>query len=166
MPGSIFHELELGVVISRRCDHVKRGDAMSYVAGYAVCLDITAMDVLQASRKAGEPWALAKGYRTFCPVSDFIPANLIAHPNKVDLWLKVNGELRQQGSTADMNFHVDQLIEYLSSIMTLEAGDLILTGTLPGVAAIKGGDVITAGMVQLPQYDMQFPCVEQTKSAL
>src|SRR5437870_519444 len=85
-------------------------------------------------------------YDTFCPVSPFIPASKIADNTNVDLWLKVNGQLRQSGNTNAMLFPISSLIEHISSIFTLTSGDLILTGTPEGVGPVKAGDTITAGL--------------------
>lgn len=118
---------------------------MDYVGGYALALDMTSRDLQSAAKKSGHPWSVAKGYNTFCPVSSFV------EKEKVDLstarlWLKVDGETKQDGRTCDMIFSVPYLISYISSIMTLEAGDLILTGTPEGVGPVVPGQIITAGI--------------------
>lgn len=118
---------------------------MDYVGGYALALDMTSRDLQSAAKKSGHPWSVAKGYDTFCPVSSFV------EKEKVDLstarlWLKVDGETKQDGRTCDMIFSVPYLISYISSIMTLEAGDLILTGTPEGVGPVVPGQIITAGI--------------------
>lgn len=118
---------------------------MDYVGGYALALDMTSRDLQSAAKKSGHPWSVAKGYDTFCPVSSFI------EKEKVDLstarlWLKVDGETKQDGRTCDMIFSVPYLISYISSIMTLETGDLILTGTPEGVGPVVPGQIITAGI--------------------
>ena len=108
------------------------------------------------------PWAKAKGYDTFCPIrlilfkcnnlnlisiySAYIPASNLTDPSGVDIWCKVNDEIRQKGNTRDMIFPIPRLISYLSYIMRLEPGDFILTGTPAGIGPIKIGDTITAGL--------------------
>ncbi|CAO3701012.1 unnamed protein product [Rhizopus stolonifer] len=119
---------------------------MNHVAGYALAIDCTARNLQIAAKNKGLPWSTAKGFDTFSPVSEFIPKESIPDTGNVDLWLKVNDKFRQQGNTKDMIFSVPNLIEYVSSIMKLEAGDIIMTGTPSGVGPVKAGDIITAGM--------------------
>lgn len=142
----VAHEVELGVIIGKQCKNVKKGEAFNYISGYCLALDMTAQCNLGLARKNGHPWSLGKGFDTSTPVSGFISANDIRDPHKVSLWLKVNGQLRQQGNTEDLIFKVDDLIAYSSKYMTLEPNDLILTGTPDGALPVKAGDVIEAGI--------------------
>lgn len=119
---------------------------MSYVAGFSLALDITARDLQSKAKQEGQPWAISKGFDTFCPVSSYIPKESLSNYANVDLWLRVNGTLRQHGNTGDMIMGIPALIEYISSIMRLERGDLILTGTPKGVGPIAVGDEVTAGI--------------------
>ncbi|XP_003417825.1 acylpyruvase FAHD1, mitochondrial [Loxodonta africana] len=140
------HELELGVVMGRRARAVPQAASMDYVAGYALCLDMTARDVQNECKKQGLPWTLAKGFTASCPVSAFVPKEKISDPHKLRLWLKVNGELRQEGETSSMIFSIPYIISYVSKIITLEEGDIILTGTPKGVGPVKESDEIQAGI--------------------
>ncbi|XP_069859888.1 oxaloacetate tautomerase FAHD1, mitochondrial-like [Dipodomys merriami] len=142
----LHHELELGVVLGRRARAVPEAAAMRCVAGYALGLDMTARDVQDACREQGLPWTLAKGFSGSCPVSAFVPRERVPDPHALRLWLRVNGELRQQGETAAMIFSVPFLISYISRIITLEEGDLILTGTPSGVGPVAHGDEMEAGI--------------------
>ncbi|XP_006901978.1 PREDICTED: acylpyruvase FAHD1, mitochondrial [Elephantulus edwardii] len=142
----LHHELELGVVLGRRGRAVPQASAMDYVAGYALCLDMTARDVQAECKKKGLPWTLAKGFTASCPVSAFVPKDKVPDPHKLRLWLKVNGELRQEGETSSMIFSIPYIISYISKIMTLEEGDLILTGTPEGVGPVNVNDEIQAGI--------------------
>lgn len=126
--AEIHHEVELGVVISKVARSVSRETAMEHVGGYALALDMTCRDAQLKAKKEGAPWTEAKGYDTFCPIGPFIEKALIPDPHNVVLRLRVNGQVRQQGSTSDMIFPIDHLISYVSSVMTLEPGDIILTG--------------------------------------
>jgi len=141
---------------------------MDHVAGYVIALDMTARDIQDAAKTKGLPWSEAKGYDTFCPISSFIPKQEIHDPHKVELWLKVDGEnkYRQKGTTADMIFRIPWLINYLSEIMTLEEGDLILTGTPAGVSAVEPGQTLRGGITGLSKYDFSFPVIEQKIAAL
>ncbi|XP_017469940.1 PREDICTED: acylpyruvase FAHD1, mitochondrial [Rhagoletis zephyria] len=142
----VAHEVELGVVIGKRCKNVKKEQALNYVGGYCLALDMTAQCNLGTARKNGHPWSLGKGFDTSTPVSRFISCDEIKDPHSLPLWLKVNGELRQQGNTQDLIFKVDDLIAHASKYMTLEPNDLLLTGTPDGALPVKAGDVIEAGI--------------------
>ncbi|XP_071067550.1 oxaloacetate tautomerase FAHD1, mitochondrial [Dasypus novemcinctus] len=142
----VHHELELGVVMGARSCAVPEAAALDYVAGYALCLDMTARDVQSECKKKGLPWTLAKGFTASCPVSAFVPKEKIPDPHNLKLWLKVNGELRQEGETSSMIFSIPYIISYVSRIMTLEEGDIILTGTPKGVGPVKENDEIEAGI--------------------
>ncbi|XP_055991250.1 acylpyruvase FAHD1, mitochondrial [Sorex fumeus] len=142
----LHHELELGVVLGRAGRAVPEAAAMDYVAGYALCLDMTARDVQDECKKKGLPWTLAKSFTASCPVSAFVPKERIPDPHRLKLWLKVNGELRQEGDTSAMIFSIPYLISYVSKVMALEEGDLILTGTPKGVGPVKENDEIQAGI--------------------
>lgn len=97
-------------------------------------------------KKAGLPWSAVKGFDTFNPISSFVPASAIPDPHNVRLVLQTNGQTRQDGITSDMIFRIPRLIEHVSSIMALEEGDLLLTGTPSGVGETKPGDDIYAKM--------------------
>lgn len=101
------------------------------------------------------PWALAKGFDTATPVSDFIPKSEIPDPNNVRLWLKVDGEMKQDGNTQDMIYKIPHLISFVSQYMTLEVGDVILTGTPEGNAPIRNGQAIVCGLDD--KKEMTFP---------
>ncbi|XP_076853391.1 oxaloacetate tautomerase FAHD1, mitochondrial [Brachyhypopomus gauderio] len=146
---NLHHEVELGVVIGRAGCAIPQRAAMEHVAGYALCLDMTARDVQDACKSRGLPWTLAKSFDTSCPVSDFIPKERIPEPGDVSLWLEVNGVVRQRGHTANMIFSVPYLVSYISQIMSLEEGDLILTGTPEGVSAVREHDTLQAGIHDL-----------------
>ena len=143
----VHHEVELGVVIGETCTDVAEKDAFTKVLGYCLTLDITARDIQAEAKAKGLPWSVSKGFDTFEPTSHIIPVSEISDPQDLDLKLSVNGELRQEGSTAGMIFPVAALISYISSIMTLEPGDIIATGTPAGVGEIRDGDVVKAELV-------------------
>ncbi len=149
-------EVELGVIIGRAGKNIPESDALSYVGGYALALDMTARNVQSEAKKKGHPWSVAKGFDTFCPVSQLIESESISLGG-TKLWLKVDSELKQAGSTEDMVFIVPYLISYISKIFTLEAGDVILTGTPEGVGPVLPGQVITAGIEGI--IEMTFPVV-------
>ncbi len=134
------HELELAVLIGRPGKEIAPANALQHVAGYGVALDLTLRDVQAGLKAKGLPWEIAKGFDTACPVSAFVPAARIPDPQALRLTLHVNGELRQGGTTADMLRPVAALISEASRYFTLEAGDLLLTGTPAGVGPLVSGD--------------------------
>ncbi|GAA5868451.1 hypothetical protein JCM8547_006279 [Rhodosporidiobolus lusitaniae] len=142
----VHHEVELGVVIGKAGRNIPAEKAYDYVAGYTLAIDYTARNVQDAVKAKGLPWSAAKGFDTFCPVGEFIPKQKIVDPHDLKLWYKINGETKQSDSTNLMLYRIPQLIEHVSSIMKLEEGDLLLTGTPQGVGPIKAGDQITAGL--------------------
>ncbi|BFF90257.1 acylpyruvase FAHD1 mitochondrial [Drosophila madeirensis] len=153
--SKVAYEVELGVVIGTRCKNVSKQDAMKHVSGYCLALDLTAQCNLTAARAAGQPWTLGKGFDTSTPVSKFIPFDDVEDPHTLPLWLKVNGEVKQKGCTADLIFKVPDIISYVSKFMTLEPNDLILTGTPNGSDAFKAGDEIECGMGELATLKFQ-----------
>ena len=131
------HEVELAVVIGKRCNHVKMEGALQFIAGYAIGLDMTIRGPeLQCFRKSPDTYAVCGPW--------LVTRDEIPDPNNLDLSLRVNGELRQNSNTRRLVYSVERLIEYASSFYTLYPGDLIFTGTPEGVGPVKPGDVITA----------------------
>jgi 2-keto-4-pentenoate hydratase/2-oxohepta-3-ene-1,7-dioic acid hydratase in catechol pathway len=135
--GRVDHEAELGLVIGRRASRVPRARALEYVLGVTAVNDVTARDL----QNRGAPFSHVKGYDTFAPVGPCVALGL--DPRGLTVEGVVNGELRQRGTTADLIFPVDVLIEYVSAIMTLEPGDIIATGTPAGVGPLVPGDTVT-----------------------
>ena len=134
---NVQHEAELAVVLSKVARHVKAEDASQFVFGYTAANDVTARDL---QRKDGQ-WTRAKGFDTFCPLgpaieTEFDPLERLA------IICRVNDEVRQAGFTSDMVFGVAELIEFISSVMTLLPGDVILTGTPSGVSKVEPGDLM------------------------
>ncbi len=130
----VEHEAELGVVIARRARNIRKEDALAHVFGYTCVNDVTARDL----QKKDVQWTRAKGFDSFCPVGPWIETEL--DPSALRVQCRVNGELRQDGNTSNMIFDVPTLIAYASRMMTLEPGDLIVTGTPEGVGPLVGGD--------------------------
>lgn len=143
------HELELAVLIGTTGKNIPAARALHHVAGYAVALDLTLRDLQSELKKAGLPWDIAKGFDTSCPLSDFVPAQQVKNPNHLDLTLKVNGDIRQQGNTAQMMRSVEEIIAEISRYFTLEPGDIILTGTPSGVAALAHGDSLEGTITEV-----------------
>ncbi|PKI84064.1 hypothetical protein MVES_002118 [Malassezia vespertilionis] len=138
------HEVELAVVVGQQGRDINANHAMEHVGGYALAIDMTARNMQDKAKKAGLPWSAAKGFDTFTPISALVDKHAIPDPMNVNLWLEVNGETRQRGNTSDMIFAIPELLAHVSSIMTLEKGDVLLTGTPKGVGALQAGDQVNA----------------------
>jgi len=148
-------EVELGVVIGSRASYVAEADALAHVAGYVTIHDVSERH-WQIER--GPTWDKGKGFPTFGPVGPWlVTADEVGDPQALRMWLDVNGERKQDGSTATMIFSIARIVSYLSQFMILEPGDIITTGTPPGVGMgqkpepkyLKAGDVVTLGIEKL-----------------
>jgi len=148
-------EVELGVVIGSRARNVSEVDAPAHVAGYVLANDVSERG-WQLQRSGGQ-WGKGKGFDTFGPVGPWlVTPDEVGDPQQLELWLDVNGERKQTGTSSLMIFSCMQLVSYCSRIMTLEPGDLIITGTPPGVGMgfkppqhLKVGDVVELGISKL-----------------
>ncbi len=136
LSSHVGFEGELAVVIGRRCRRVPPEKALEYILGYTCANDVTARDLQQRDGQ----WARAKGFDTFCPLGPWIVPGL--DPGNLEVITRVNGELRQHGHTRDLLFSVPDLIAYVSAVMTLEPGDVLLTGTPSGVGPLYAGDLV------------------------
>ena len=154
----LHHEVELGVVISRRCSNAAAEDWRSFVRGYVLALDMTARELQAAAKKDGMPWTVSKCFDSFTPLSSEITVDSISDPHAVELWLSVDGIERQRGRTADMLAKIPEILAEVSYCMTLDEGDIILTGTPEGVGAVEPGQVITAGITGIAE--MRFPVLQ------
>jgi 2-keto-4-pentenoate hydratase/2-oxohepta-3-ene-1,7-dioic acid hydratase in catechol pathway len=132
----VVHEAELAVVIGKSGRWIQPEDAMTHVLGYTISNDVTARDL---QRRDGQ-WTRGKGFDTFCPLGPWIETEF--DPADALITCHVNGEMRQMASTRDMLFNVRQLIAYITSIMTIEPGDVLITGTPAGVGLLQAGDRI------------------------
>ena len=151
--SKLDYEVELGVVIGSRARYLAKNNAMDVVAGYCLANDISER-VFQLERSGGQ-WNKGKGCETFGPLGPWlVTKDEIRDPQRLDMWLTVNGETRQNGSTRTMIFGVAHLVWYCSQFFVLEPGDVIITGTPPGVGMgfkpepkfLKAGDVVHLGI--------------------
>lgn len=155
-------EVELGVIIGTRASYVEQADALDHVAGYCVVNDVSERH-WQLDR--GPTWDKGKGFPTFGPVGPWlVTADEVGDPQALSMWLEVNGKRVQNGSTSTMIFGVAEIVAYLSQIMVLEPGDIITTGTPPGVGLgqkpepwyLKAGDVVALGIEKLGEQRQDF----------
>jgi len=130
------YEGELAVVIKEKAKNVSQDEARHYIAGYTCANDVTARDL----QRIDGQWTRAKSFDTFCPLGPKVVSDI--DPKHVPIITRVNGEVRQNSNTINMIFDVFELVSFVSEIMTLLPGDVIITGTPPGVGAIGVGDVV------------------------
>lgn len=158
----VDHEVELGIVIGKKAKYVKKEEALDYVFGYCTTNDLSARDV----QKRVSQWMTGKSLDGFAPVGPYVVTkDEIENPNNLRLTTKVNGEVRQDSNTKDMIFSCEELISYISQYMTLEPGDLIMTGTPEGVILgkpieervyLQPGDVVTVEVENLGALTTKF----------
>jgi len=144
--NNVHHEVELVLLIGETANDVPVKDALQYIIGYGIGLDLTARDIQSHAKQNGLPWTLAKGFRGFAPLGNFITYRHNHNFSNLSLSVSVNNEIRQNGNTSDMIFSAAELISYLSSQFTLHPGDLIFTGTPEGVSKLSEGDLIKASL--------------------
>lgn len=143
---NLHHEIELVVAIGKAGANVKPAQALDLVWGYGVGVDLTRRDLQDVAKKMSRPWDWSKSFDASGPCGPLQPVSAIGHPSQGAIWLKVNGETRQQGDLNELIWPVADVIAYISEAMTLQPGDLIFTGTPAGVGALNPGDAVTAGV--------------------
>ena len=143
------HEVELVVAIGRGGADIAVSDALDHVFGYAVGLDMTRRDLQAEAKKDGRPWDMAKGFDQSAPCGAITPAGAAADLSAAAITLTVNGETRQASDLSQMTWSVAETIADLSTYVTLQAGDLIFTGTPEGVSPVRPGDRLTARIAGL-----------------
>jgi fumarylpyruvate hydrolase len=145
-----FHyEVELAVAIGSSGHNIAEADALKYVYGYAVALDMTRRDLQRALSSKGSPWDVAKGFDESCPCGTIYPAASVGDIHDAGIKLTVNGEVKQQSTLDHMIWNVPQIIAELSRLFVLQPGDLVLTGTPAGVGPVVPGDVMVGSIDKL-----------------
>jgi 2-keto-4-pentenoate hydratase/2-oxohepta-3-ene-1,7-dioic acid hydratase in catechol pathway len=145
--NDVHHEVEMTILIGEKGNNIHRSTALKHIAGYGIGLDMTMRDIQNEAKKKGLPWALAKGFDTSAPVSEFIPAETVGDPGSLKVQLLINGKLRQSSSTSKFVFSVDKVISYISQFISFEPGDIIFTGTPEGVSRVEHGDKLEASLL-------------------
>lgn len=133
---NIHYEGELAIVIKDKINHISREDAPKHIKGYTCANDITARDLQNIDGQ----WTRAKSFDTFCPLGPRLVSNI--DPSNLNIQTRVNGKIKQASNTKNMIFDVPFLVSYVSSVMTLLPGDIIITGTPPGVGPLQAGDIV------------------------
>ncbi|MEO3433825.1 fumarylacetoacetate hydrolase family protein [Inquilinus sp. CAU 1745] len=144
--SDLHYEIELVVALSKGGVDIGEANALDHVYGYGVGIDLTRRDLQGEAKKMGRPWDMGKGFDNSAPMTALTPASAIGHPAKGEIWLKVNGETRQKGDLAQQIWNVQETISYLSGLVTLYPGDLIMTGTPEGVGPVVAGDRLVGGI--------------------
>lgn len=142
MTSNVHHEVEMIVAIGKGGSDISVDKALDHVYGYALGLDMTRRDLQNEAKKTGRPWEIGKAFEHSAPMTDIVTVDKVGHLAKGTIWLKVNGEVKQQGDLDELIWNVPEIIAHLSTIFELKAGDLIMTGTPAGVGAVKRGDVM------------------------
>ncbi|MFW3147066.1 MAG: fumarylacetoacetate hydrolase family protein [Thermoplasmatota archaeon] len=144
--NELHHEIELAMIIGRGGKNIPQERAMDHISYFLPMLDITARDLQSAAKKKGLPWSESKGYDTFAPVGpEAIPAKDFNWRGR-RIWLEVNGGARQDSSTDLLVYPLERIVSDISNVMSLENGDIIMTGTPEGVGPLVEGDVVEAGI--------------------
>lgn len=138
--GAVHNELEIAVLMAKPLKRAGFAEVNEAIWGYGLALDLTLREVQARLKQLGRPWEIAKGFDGACPLSGFVPKQAVQHPQQLDFSLTVNGELRQQGNSANMIRGISQLISEMSQHFTLLPGDVVLTGTPAGVGPLQPGD--------------------------
>ena len=140
--GAVHNETELAVLIGKPLKQADFAAVNDAIWGYSLALDLTLRDVQSELKQLGRPWEIAKGFDGACPVAGFVEKNQLQHPQQLEFRLTVNGQLRQDGNTANMIRGISQLIAEMSQHFTLLPGDIVLTGTPAGVGPLHSGDTL------------------------
>ena len=154
--SDLHHEVELAVAIGRRGLNVDPEAAKSLIYGYAIALDMTRRDIQAEAKKASRPWALAKGFDQSCPISPIQPVSKCGLLSSGAIHLDVNGQVRQHGDLSEMVWSVEECLSVLSRFVELMPGDILLTGTPAGVAAVGPGDKLRASVDEVGELRVQY----------
>ena len=144
--SDLHHEIELVVALSKGGAYIPEDQALDHVFGYTVGLDMTRRDLQGQAKEKGRPWDTGKGFDNGAPVGALRTVAEVGHPTDARIWVNVNGEKRQEGNINQMIWNVAETIAYLSGLFELQPGDLIMTGTPDGVAAVGPGDRLEGGV--------------------
>ena len=151
----VHHEIETVVAIGKGGTDIPVERALEHVYGYGVALDMTRRDLQAEAKKLGRPWEVGKAFEASAPCSALVPASKIGHPTQGAVWLKVNGQLKQNGDLNQLIWKVPEMIAYLSTLFALQPGDLILSGTPAGVGPVVRGDRLHGGVEGIGEIEIR-----------
>ncbi|MFV8227703.1 fumarylacetoacetate hydrolase family protein [Mycolicibacterium fortuitum] len=152
LTSSFHHEIELVVALGSGGRNVAPDDALSLVWGYGVGVDLTRRDLQDEAKKLSRPWDGAKGFDASAPCTPIHPVAAVGHPDSGEIWLRVNGELRQHGDLRELIWSVPEVISAISAAVDLAPGDLIFSGTPAGVGPMHPGDVVSGGVAGVAEF--------------
>ena len=138
----LHHEIEMIVAIGKGGSNIPVDKALDHVFGYGVGLDMTRRDIQGEAKKMGRPWEMGKAFDDSAPCTALKTVAMVGHPAKGAIWLKVNGQVKQKGDLSELIWNVPETISYLSNLITLRPGDIIMSGTPAGVGPVQRGDVL------------------------
>lgn len=144
--ANLHHEVELVVALAGGGANIPVAEANDLVFGYAVGLDLTRRDLQARAKEKGHPWDMSKGFDQSAVVGQIVPAAVCGHPQQGRIWLRVDGAVRQDGDLSAMMWKIPEVIANLSTLVKLEAGDLIFTGTPAGVGPVRRGELLEGGL--------------------
>ena len=150
LTSNLHHEIELVVAIGKAGKNIKAADAAQYIYGYAVGLDMTRRDLQSDMKKQGRPWCIGKAFEQSAPIGPVTPAAQAGDITNAEISLQVNGADRQRSHVNKLIWNIAETIEHLSAAWELQPGDLIMTGTPEGVAAVVRGDLLEGKVQGLP----------------
>jgi fumarylpyruvate hydrolase len=149
LTANLHHEVELVVVIGKAGKNIKATDAMNYIYGYAIGIDMTRRDLQNEMKKQGRPWCIGKAFDFSAPMGPITPKDKVTEIERSEIRLEVNGNMRQHSNIQKLIWNISETIEHLSAAWHLEPGDLIFTGTPEGVNAVVIGDFLEATITGL-----------------
>lgn len=150
--GGCHYETEIALLIGKRLKNATPDEARQSIKATGIALDLTLRDLQTQLKQQSHPWEIAKGFDGACPISEWIPASELDPLSETELQLTINGEIRQQGNSRDMITAIPELLAYMSSYFTLEAGDIVLTGTPAGVGALTKRDQLQLNLNRQYQF--------------
>jgi fumarylpyruvate hydrolase len=153
--SNVHFEMELVVAIGKGGRDISVDQALSHVFGYALGLDMTRRDLQGEAKKLGRPWDTGKGFDHSAPLGPIHPVSKVGHVERGAIWLNVDGQEKQRADVSDLIWSVPETIAYLSTLFTLQAGDLIFTGTPEGVGAVVKGELMTGGVEGLGEFNVR-----------
>ncbi|KAL5319151.1 hypothetical protein ACEPPN_012200 [Leptodophora sp. 'Broadleaf-Isolate-01'] len=168
---NLHYEVELALIMGKQVKDLEASEeaaALDAIESYALSIDMTARNIQNEAKKKGLPWDISKGFDTFLPISEMIPKSDIPDPHNIELYLSVNNKMQQEDSTNLMLFTISRILSDISKVMTLEKGDIIITGTPKGVGSVVPGDVMRAGIrvngKELPESMIEVRVEESTST--
>ena len=151
--NDLHHEIEMVVALGKGGVNVMAEDALALVWGYAAGLDLTRRDMQAVAKEMSRPWDFAKGFDASGPCSEIHPVRQVGHPHQARIWLKVNGEIRQDGNLNEMIWPVADIVSHISRYVALAPGDLIFSGTPAGVGKLQPGDAVQGAVEGVAEFN-------------